>query len=67
MGDQDSHVLLDGCVVEVAELGNLAGVLGLLDRCRDLSEQQATRHMLDGELEAHNSVNVNGVAVVVLV
>ncbi len=67
VGDQDSHILPDNRVVEVTELGNLAGVLGLLDRRRNLPERQATRHMLDGELEAHDSFDVNSVAVVVLV
>jgi hypothetical protein len=65
--DQDSHILPDDRVVEAAELGNLAGVLGLLDRRCDLLERQATRHMLDGELEAHDPFNANSVAVLVLV
>jgi hypothetical protein len=42
VGDQDSHVLLDNHIVEAAKLGHLAGVLGLLDRRRDLPERQAT-------------------------
>ncbi len=57
----------DDRVVEAAKLGNFEGVLGLLDHRRDLQKQQATRHVLDGELEAHDSLNVNGVTVVVLV
>ncbi len=67
VGDQDSHILFDNRVVEAAELGNLVGVLGLLDRRRDLPERQVTRHVLDGELEAHDSLDVNSVLVVVLV
>jgi hypothetical protein len=54
-------------VVEVAELGNLASVLGLLELRRDLPKRQATRHVLDGELEAHDPLNANSVAVFVLV
>ncbi len=65
--DQDSHVLSDDCVVEAAELGNLAGVLGLFDRRRNLPEWQATRHVLDGELEVHDPLNADGVAVLVFV
>jgi hypothetical protein len=65
--NQDSHVLPNDRVVEAAELGNLSGVLGLLDHCCDLPKRQATRHVLDGELEAHDFLNVNGVIVVVLV
>jgi len=38
VGNQDSHILPDNRVVEAVELGNLAGVLGLLDRRRDLPE-----------------------------
>ncbi len=64
MTDQDSHVLPNDRVVEAAELGNLASVLGLLDRRRNLPEQQATRHVLDGELETHDP---DGVAVLVFV
>ncbi len=67
VGNQDSHILPDNRVIEAAELGNLAGVLSLFDRHHDLPERQATRHVLDGELEAHDSLDVNSVAVVVLV
>jgi hypothetical protein len=67
VADQDSHVLPDDRVVEATELGNLASVLGLLDRRRNLPERQATRHVLDGELEAHDPLNADGVAVLVLI
>jgi hypothetical protein len=67
VANQDSHVLPDDRVVEAVELRNLAGVLGLLNRRRNLSERQATRHMLDGELEAHDPLNVDGVVVLVFV
>ncbi|CAK9252537.1 unnamed protein product, partial [Sphagnum jensenii] len=67
VANQDLHVLLDDRVVEAAELGNLVGVLGLFDRHRNLPERQATRHVLDGELEAHDPLNVDNVVVLVLV
>ncbi len=37
--DHDSHVLPDDRVVEAAELGNLAGVIGQLDRPHDLPKR----------------------------
>ncbi len=37
--NQDSHVLPDDRVVEAIELGNLGGVLSLLDRRRNLPER----------------------------
>jgi len=67
VADQDSHVLPNDRVVEAVELGNLAGVLGLLDRHRNLPERQATRHVLDGELEAHDPLNADSVAILVLI
>ncbi len=67
MTDEDSHVLPNDRVVEAAKFGNLAGVLSLLDRRRNLSERQATRHVLDGELGAHDPLNADSVAVLVFV
>jgi hypothetical protein len=66
-GDQNTNVLADIMIIDVAQLLLLKAVLGVMDHDGSMSEQHVAPDVVDRQEEAHVVRNVNHVHLVVLI
>ncbi len=61
--DANTNVLVDDGVVDAAQLGQAAALLGMLHRGRHLVERHSCRDMVHGQLISHRALDGDDILV----